>query len=346
MAGGSKFHLSLNVRDLRASTEFYGKLLGLAPAKMYDDYVKFECEDPALVLALEPQSFAGAGALNHFGIRFGTQDALAAAAQRAAAYGLDAQFLQGIECCYSRQSKAVFHDPDGTLVELYILEADLDHASLHGGAQRAKAAAAQDAARAAVEHLLGTPAPDFGAIPDASVDEVKLRGTFNARMEPAAMHALLAECRRVLKPGGAIETHLLVSDRVFQKQLPKLPGPAANVEVTPVARDVMAAFEEAGFVALEAKRYSHAPVFQFEGAEMRELLFAGHKQAERALDDGRTFNVIYKGPYRQVSDDAGETFRRGEARTVSARQVETLKASGMADAFVFVTATSAPVCGT
>lgn len=342
----NKFHLSLNVRDLMASVEFYGKLLGQAPAKMYDDYAKFECEDPPVALSLEPQPFSDSGALNHFGIRYATQDALAAAAQRAATLGLEAQFLQGVECCYSRQSKACFRDPDGNLVELYILEADLDHDPLRGGATKAKAAAATTKDKKTFEHMLGSPFPAFSGTADGSLDEVNLRGTFNARMEPAAMHAVLAECRRVLKPGGAIQTHLLVSDRPVLGQLPKLPGPASNVEATPVGRDVIQAFEEAGFVAIEAKRYSHAPVFQFGGAEMRELLLCAHKQADRALDDGQTFNVIYKGPYRQVSDDAGETYRRGEAKAVSARQVETLKATGLADAFVFVTPASGVSCVT
>lgn len=336
-----RFHLSINVSDLAASVAFYGKLLGHAPAKYYPDYAKFEADDPGLVLALEPAQKAG---LNHVGIRFENQEALMAAARRAAEAGLEAQYLQGVECCYSRQSKACFLDPDGQLVELYILEADLDHAQPKK--PEAAAASAAPLETKSLDHLLGTPVPDFAKVADGSLDIINLRGTFNAPMPASAMESLLAECRRTLKPGGTIATHLLVADRDVAGKLPKLPGPASNVEVTPVATSILRAFEEAGFVGMQAKRYSHAPVFQFGGAEMRELLLQGQKKPDRSLDDGRLQAVIYKGPYKQVVDDEGEVYRRGEPKSVSLRQVEMLKQAQLTDQFVFAVPGSDVSCVT
>ena len=49
-----RFHLSLNVADLKRSVEFFRVLFGMAPAKLRPDYAKFEPDEPPLVLSLEP----------------------------------------------------------------------------------------------------------------------------------------------------------------------------------------------------------------------------------------------------------------------------------------------------
>ena len=49
-----KFHTSLNVSDLTRSVEFYRALLGVEPAKVRDNYAKFDLAEPPLVLSLIP----------------------------------------------------------------------------------------------------------------------------------------------------------------------------------------------------------------------------------------------------------------------------------------------------
>ena len=48
----TRFHVGLNVADLGRSVQFYRLLLGVEPARQYDDYARFELEQPPLVLAL------------------------------------------------------------------------------------------------------------------------------------------------------------------------------------------------------------------------------------------------------------------------------------------------------
>ena len=45
-------HLSLDVRNVPASAEFYQKVFGVAPQKQTTDYAKFDLTAPALTLAL------------------------------------------------------------------------------------------------------------------------------------------------------------------------------------------------------------------------------------------------------------------------------------------------------
>ena len=67
--GPVKFHVSLNVSDLKKSQRFYAALLGVEPAKAYADYAKFELTSPPLVLSLKPSWAVRGGVLNHLGFR-------------------------------------------------------------------------------------------------------------------------------------------------------------------------------------------------------------------------------------------------------------------------------------
>src|SRR5262245_36757744 len=71
-----KFHASLNVSNLTKSVAFYKALFGIEPAKVYDDYAKFELAEPPVVLSLVPRPPAPGANLNHAGIRVLSSDEL------------------------------------------------------------------------------------------------------------------------------------------------------------------------------------------------------------------------------------------------------------------------------
>ncbi len=319
----TKFHLSLNVRDLGRAVEFYGRLFGMPPTKLMPDYAKFELSDPPLVLALEPSGQSG---LNHLGIRYDEGEGLKNAGVRAHTNGLEPQLLEGIECCYSRQTKFCVTDPDGHLFEHYTLDAELDHAP------KAVAAKAPEKSESIREHLLGTPFPE--TMP-AGADSVRLRGTLNLRLSSDQTRKILKTAFDALKPGGELQVHLLASDREITSKLPKLPGPAANVEYTPTESGVLESLEEAGFEGLWLKRLSHSPVFQFDGARMRELLVHAVKPLAPAAKSPPTF-AVYRGPLREVVDEEGNRFPRGARVAIDERSVQWLRAVGQEVNFVFL----------
>jgi SAM-dependent methyltransferase len=76
------------------------------------------------------------------------------------------------------------------------------------------------------------------------VDEVRLRGSLNAVLGEEEKARLLAEARRVLRPGGRLFVHVLTAEREFAGE-PGLPGPAAAVRHVPVDADVVALVEAA-----------------------------------------------------------------------------------------------------
>jgi catechol 2,3-dioxygenase-like lactoylglutathione lyase family enzyme len=113
-------HLALTVRDVEPSIPFYEALLGVGPAKVKDDYAKFEVPDPALNLTLNRGERNGdLGAFNHAGIQVESTDDVLAARLRLQKAGLATFDEMDTTCCYAKQDKIWVHDPDGTPWEIF-----------------------------------------------------------------------------------------------------------------------------------------------------------------------------------------------------------------------------------
>jgi catechol 2,3-dioxygenase-like lactoylglutathione lyase family enzyme len=113
-------HLALTVTDVQRSIPFYEALLGVAPAKVRDDYAKFEVPDPALNLTLNTGARNGdLGAFNHAGIQVESTDDVLSARLRLQKAGLATFDEMDTTCCYAKQDKIWVHDPDGTPWEIF-----------------------------------------------------------------------------------------------------------------------------------------------------------------------------------------------------------------------------------
>lgn len=336
-----KFHMSLNVQDLARSIAFYRTLFGIEPAKRKVDYAKFEPAEPPLVLSLEPMPRNPGGSLNHVGLRVRNAQELVAMQSRLEAAGIATDREDGVECCYSKQTKFWVHDPDRVLWEIYLLDEDPDQCGEAGGANRPPASTPHALPEPAIElpweHRLGDAIPERIDAADGSMREVRLSGTMNADLSSAELARLRKEVFRILTPGGTVSLHGLAADKPFPNGLPKLPGPAAVVQKIPTEADVLSWLEEAGFVDMRITKLSPAPYFQHDGVEMRELRAAAVKpQCDRtaSADDAQRL-VIYKGPFKQLEDDAGNRFVRGRRTVVSESTAQLLAAGPLADDFVF-----------
>jgi catechol 2,3-dioxygenase-like lactoylglutathione lyase family enzyme len=125
-----KAHISLNVRNIEQSVEFYKKMLGIEPSKVRTGYAKFDVQNPPLNLALNEISFNERGALSHLGIQVAsTADVLAVREQWIRA-GLNTRDEMQTACCYAVQDKTWVTDPDGNEWEIFVvLEDNLPEAS-------------------------------------------------------------------------------------------------------------------------------------------------------------------------------------------------------------------------
>ncbi len=110
-------HLSLDVRNVPASVEFYQKVFGVAPQKQTTDYAKFDLTAPSLNLSLVSTSDR-VSVVNHLGIEVESADDIARWKQQLLELGILEKVEEGIECCFARQDKLWFTDPDGNAWEV------------------------------------------------------------------------------------------------------------------------------------------------------------------------------------------------------------------------------------
>jgi catechol 2,3-dioxygenase-like lactoylglutathione lyase family enzyme len=345
-AGLVKFHASLNVSDIAKSVAFYRVLLGVEPAKVKDDYAKFDLAEPPLVLSLIPGTPAAGGALNHAGLRVRNGDELVAIQRRLEMAGLRTEREDGVECCYAKQTKFWVADPDKALWEVYVFHEDVVGSgdtmrtaatlrSLRENRSTPSIPAPEPAApaRAAWTHRLTDDLPARLPADDAALDEVHLQGSINVAPDRPHRATLMAEIRRALRPGAALHVHGLAGDRAMTPA-PRLPGPAAAVEYVPAAADVVEELAAAGFVDVRITTLSSKAPFVQAGIPLREIRVEAHAPA--AASKGAPHRAVYKGPMAQVTDDFGNVYRRGAITAIPARDWETLSAGLLRDAFLFL----------
>ena len=113
-----KTHISLNVRDVSASVEFYQKVFGATPQKQAEGYAKFDLTTPSLNFALisSPNDISR---VNHFGIEVDSPAEFAMWQEHLTDQALLDRIESDTECCYARQDKLWFTDPDGNHWEVF-----------------------------------------------------------------------------------------------------------------------------------------------------------------------------------------------------------------------------------
>jgi catechol 2,3-dioxygenase-like lactoylglutathione lyase family enzyme len=121
----SRMQLALNVSDLDAAIEFYGRLFATQPAKVRPGYANFAIADPPLKLVLIEGSGAP-GTLNHLGIEVGDTEEVAAAQRRLASEGLPTATEDEVACCYAVQDKVWVDGPDAEPWEIYTVLRDVE----------------------------------------------------------------------------------------------------------------------------------------------------------------------------------------------------------------------------
>jgi catechol 2,3-dioxygenase-like lactoylglutathione lyase family enzyme len=334
------FHFSLNVSEMERSVEFYRKLFGVAPAKHHADYAKFELSQPPLVFSLVPSTPGSQGALSHLGFPVASREEVEAATIRLAGAGLTVTCQDGTVCGYARQDKVWVSDPDNNFWEIYVVHEHLDPDAVRtawdGQAPRAPVVAANARKeRVILEHRVTDVFPDHSRIAADSVDEIRLTGTFNSSLSESERSRLLSDAFRILRPGGEIQVHGLVSSIPLNGVAPNLPGVASLVKRIPVEQEPLQELTAAGFVGTTITKLPEASVFQNGVIEMREIRVTAFKP-EAELSIGLLRTVVYKGPFASVTDDLGNTYHRGQRVTVSSAQEELLSRSASAGSFLFI----------
>jgi arsenite methyltransferase len=147
-------------------------------------------------------------------------------------------------------------------------------------------------------------------VPDASVDVVVSNCVLNL-VPQEDKRRLFAEIFRVLRSGGRAMISDIVSDEDVPERLRRDPELWSGCISGALREDLfLAAFEEAGFYGVTLAERGAEPWRTVEGIELRSVTVAAYKGKEGPCLDQR-HAVVYRGPFREVTDDDGHVFRRG-----------------------------------
>jgi hypothetical protein len=118
---------------------------------------------------------------------------------------------------------------------------------------------------------------------------------------------------------------------------PDLPGPAGAVRSVPFEAEPVALLEGAGLVGVRMLKFDSKPCFVRGGVGMRELQLEGFTPAVAADTE---FEVVYRGPFREVRDDEGRVFPRGRRVAVPAAAAERFRAGELSAQFAVLERTA------
>jgi len=158
----------------------------------------------------------------------------------------------------------------------------------------------------------------FPMIPDNSVDVVVSNCVLNL-VDDAAKPQLIREIFRVLKVGGRIAISDIISDEVAPPELRNDPVLWSGcISGAFQEMELLKLLEEVGFYGISWDKWDSTPWQVVNGIEFRSATVTAYKGKEGPCMEGLQA-VIYKGPWRQVQDDDGHVFRRGERAAVCAK---------------------------
>lgn len=147
-------------------------------------------------------------------------------------------------------------------------------------------------------------------IADQSVDVVVSDCVLNL-VRTGDKAALFREIHRVLRRGGRAVISDIVSDEDVPEHLRDDPDLWAGCISGAMREDrFLQAFEDAGLYGVTLLEHPTTPWRTVEGIEFRSITVVAYRGKEGPCWD-RKQAVIYKGPFREVTDDDGHVLRRG-----------------------------------
>ncbi len=156
---------------------------------------------------------------------------------------------------------------------------------------------------------------DEPMIPDNSVDVVVSNCVLNL-VAPAEKRKLFAEIFRVLKRGGrAVISDIVCDEPPTQKILDDPDLWSGCISGAFGEAEFPQMFEDAGFHGIELLKREETPWQTIDGVEFRSVTIRAYKGKQGPCMD-RNQAAVYLGPWKQVQDDDGHTYYRGQRMAV------------------------------
>jgi arsenite methyltransferase len=152
-------------------------------------------------------------------------------------------------------------------------------------------------------------------IPDGSIDVIVSNCVLNL-VRSQDKEALFAEMHRVLRRGGRAVISDIVCDEDVPAEMQNDPDLWSGCISGAYREDLfLEAFERAGFYGVRILEREDAPWQVVGGIEFRSMSVEATKGKEGPCLERRQ-SVIYRGPWKSVTDDSGLTLERGQRMAV------------------------------
>jgi len=146
---------------------------------------------------------------------------------------------------------------------------------------------------------------------DESIDVILSNCVLNL-VRPEDKEQLFAEMFRVARRGGRVVISDIVSDEIVPEDLQNDPELWSGCISGAYREDAfLEAFDRAGFYGMEAIKRDERPWRTIRGVEFRSVTVVAHKGKQGPCWE-RKQAVIYRGPWRKVTDDDGHVLERGK----------------------------------
>lgn len=150
----------------------------------------------------------------------------------------------------------------------------------------------------------------------------------------ADRNQLLQEVFRVLKRGGKAVISDIVCDEDVPQSMRDDPALWSGCLSGAFREDAfLTAFEEAGFHGIEILKREEKPWQTIAGIEFRSMTVAAFKGKQGPCLE-RNQALIYRGPFKQVEDDDGHLYRRGQRIAVCDKTFQLLQQAPYAGQFL------------
>ncbi len=118
-------HLSINVKNVPESVNFYQRIFNQMPQKQTGEYAKFDLSEPLLNFSMQSGSHLDISKVNHFGIEVYSSDEVMRWQKKLTEAGVLKLVESDTKCCFARQDKVWFQDPDGNSWEIFYVHEQL-----------------------------------------------------------------------------------------------------------------------------------------------------------------------------------------------------------------------------
>ena len=119
-------HLSIYVSNVKKSADFYARVFGENPQKITHDYAKFDLKKPALNFSFLSRPDGKISRVGHLGIEVDSEADVQEWKKKLEGAGVNTRDEINTDCCYARQDKIWFKDPDDNEWEIFYVKSQLE----------------------------------------------------------------------------------------------------------------------------------------------------------------------------------------------------------------------------